>query len=578
MDTGQTARLTDLTEGPGSITWSPNGRQIAFTMFVPETRNPLPVEMPTPPEGADWGPPYKVIDDMSYRADGEPGFTKDGYTHVFVIPAEGGTPRQVTSGPHSFNGPVWMPDGRSILVSSNQRADAEREAADSEIYRVDVEAGEMTRLTYRYGPDGGPQPSPDGRLIAYTGYDDEYLGYQPNQLYVMNSDGSGSHMISGDFDRSVGEIAWAADGSGLFFSYDDEGNGKVGFMELNGSVTERVGNVQGLSTGRPYTGGQYSVAGNGSIAFTLGTPARPAELALAPPRGEVRRLTDLNSDLLGHKELGSVEEIWWESSYDGRRIQGWIMKPPGFDPSKKYPLILEIHGGPFAAYGDVFAAELQLYAAAGYVVLYTNPRGSTSYGAEFGNLIHHAYPSHDYDDLMSGVDAAIDQGYVDSDQLYVTGGSGGGVLSAWIVGHTDRFRAAVVQKPVINWYSFVLNADGIPFFYKYWFPGPPWEHMEQYMERSPLSYVGNVTTPTMVINGEVDYRTPISEAQQFYAGLQIAGVPSMLVRIPDASHGIAGKPSDLIGKVQYILAWFEKWNEDGEGDELNYPRLEGEGF
>ena len=257
-----------------------------------------------------------------------------------------------------------------------------------------------------------------------------------------------------------------------------------------------------------------------------------------------------------------MEEIWYESSFDSRRIQGWIVRPPGFDPSKKYPLILEIHGGPFSNYGDRFSAEAQLYAASGYVVLYTNPRGSTSYGQEFGNLIHHAYPSQDYDDLMSGVDALIELGYVDEDQLFVTGGSGGGVLSSWIVGHTDRFRAAVVQKPVINWYSFVLHADGPGFFYKYWFPGPPWEHMEQYMERSPLSYVGNVTTPTMLLTGEVDYRTPMSESEQYFAALQIEGVPSMLVRVPDASHGIASRPSNLVAKVQHILAWFEKWKND----------------
>ncbi len=559
MDTGQTGKLTNLTESPGSLTWSPDGTQVAFTMFVPEKRSPLAVEMPAPPEGADWGPPFRVIDDMSYRADGNPGFVRDGYTHLFVVPAEGGTPRQLTSGSFNHSSPAWMPDGRSILVSANRREDAEHEPADTEIYRVDVARGELTQLTRRYGPDGGPRPSPDGRLIAYTGYDDEHQGYQLTRLYLMNADGSGSRMISGDLDRSVGSIAWADDGSGLFFSYTDQGNGKVGFMDVQGTVGERVANVQGLSLGRPYTGGQYSVAGSGAVAFTLGTPSHPAELAVASPGGEVRQLTELNAELLGHRELGAVEEIWWESSYDGRRVHGWIVKPPGFDPSKDYPLVLEIHGGPFSSYGDVFAAEIQLYAAAGYVVLYTNPRGSTSYGEEFGNLIHHAYPSQDYDDLISGVDAVIERGYVDEDQLFVTGGSGGGVLSAWIVGHTDRFRAAVVQKPVINWYSFVLHADGVPFFYKYWFPGPPWEHMEHYMERSPLSYVGNVTTPTMLLTGERDYRTPMSESEQFYAGLQISGVPSMLVRVPDASHGIASKPSNLIGKVQHVLAWFEKW-------------------
>lgn len=565
MDTGQTARLTKLTESPGGLAWSPDGTRIAFTMFVPEQRRPLAVDMPTPPEGADWGPPFRVIDKMNYRADGNPGFVPDGYVHLFVIPAEGGTPRQLTSGAYNHTSPAWMPDGGSILISANRREDADHEPNDSEIYRVDVETGDLTELTDRYGPDANPHPSPDGRLIAYTGFDDELQGYQLNQLYVMDADGSNSRLVSGDFDRSVGSIAWAADGNGIFFSYDDHGNGKVGLMTLGGEGLEIVGSVQGLSTGRPYTGGQFSVAGDGIIAFTLGTPEHPAELAVTRRGGEdVRKLTELNADLLGHRELGAVEELWWESSYDGRRIQGWIVKPPGFDPSKKYPLILEIHGGPFSAYGDVFAAEIQLYASDGYVVLYTNPRGSTSYGQEFGNLIHHAYPSQDYDDLISGVDAVIDLGYVDEGRLYVTGGSGGGVLSAWIVGHTDRFRAAVVQKPVINWYSFVLHADGPGFFYKYWFPGPPWEHMEQYMERSPLSYVGNVTTPTMLLTGEQDYRTPMSESEQFYAGLQISGVPSMLVRVPDASHGIASKPSNLVGKVQHILAWFEKWGE-GEG-------------
>lgn len=564
MDTGQTAKLTNLAEGPGSLTWSPNGDQIAFTMFVPEERSPLAVEMPAPPEGADWGPPFRVIDKMDYRSDGTAGFVPDGHVHLFVIPAEGGTPRQLTRGPFNHDAPAWMPDGRSILVSANRREDADLEPQDSEIYRVDVETGEMTQLTHRYGPDQAPNPSPDGRQIAYVGFDDRLQGYQLTQLYLMNADGSGARVLSEGFDRSIVSVEWASDGSGLWVSYDDEGNGKVGFMDLQGVAEERVTSVQGLSTGRPYTGGQFSTSRNGSIAFTLGTPVHPAELALTSSGGgSVRQLTDLNADLLGHLELGAVEEIWYTSSFDGRRIQGWIVKPPGFDPSRKYPLVLEIHGGPFAAYGDVFAAEDQLYAAAGYVVLYANPRGSTSYGEEFGNLIHHAYPGHDYDDLMSGVDAVLERGYVDPDQLFVTGGSGGGVLSSWIVGHTDRFRAAVVQKPVINWYSFVLYADGPGFFYKYWFPGPPWEHMEQYMERSSLSYVGNVQTPTMLLVGEQDYRTPIAESEQFYAGLQIRGVPSMLVRIPDASHDIASKPSNLIGKVQHVLAWFEKWRREG---------------
>jgi acylaminoacyl-peptidase len=239
-------------------------------------------------------------------------------------------------------------------------------------------------------------------------------------------------------------------------------------------------------------------------------------------------------------------------------VQSWLIRPPGYDPAKKYPLILEIHGGPFANYGPRFAAELQLYAAAGYNVLFSNPRGSTSYGEEFGNLIHHAYPGRDYDDLMAAVDAAIASGGVDGDRLFVTGGSGGGVLTAWIVGSTERFRAAAVQKPVINWVSFALTADMPNFFYKYWFPAPPWEDPEAYWQRSPLSRVGNVKTPTMIVTGEQDFRTPISESEQFYQALRIRGVDTLLVRVPGAPHALDQRPSQLNARIAYILAWFAK--------------------
>ena len=273
------------------------------------------------------------------------------------------------------------------------------------------------------------------------------------------------------------------------------------------------------------------------------------------------RLTRLNEGLFSHKTLGAVQELRYKSSFDGRGIEGWIITPPGFDASKKYPLLLEIHGGPYADYGDRWTAELQLYAQAGYVVLYTNPRGSTSYGESFGNAINHDYPNHDYDDLMSGVDAVIAKGWVSPDSLFVTGGSGGGVLTAWIVGHTHRFRAAVVQKPVINWYSWVLTADLSEYALTYWFTGAPWEQMEHYMKYSPISYVGNVTTPTMLITGEVDYRTPSEEAEQFYAALKLRKVPAALVRVPNASHEIAAVPSHMMAKVAYVLGWLDKWKK-----------------
>jgi acylaminoacyl-peptidase len=228
-------------------------------------------------------------------------------------------------------------------------------------------------------------------------------------------------------------------------------------------------------------------------------------------------------------------------------------------PGAKYPMILEIHGGPFSHYGPRFAAEMQLYAAAGYVVVYANPRGSGSYGEDFATEIHHNYPGKDYDDLMSVVDDVIAGGFIDERNLFVTGGSAGGIMTAWIVGKTDRFRAAVSAKPVINWMSFALTTDRYSYFYKYWFPAPPWEAPDHYHKFSPLSLVGNVKTPTMLLTGEDDYRTPMSESEQFFQALKIRKIDTVLVRFPSTSHGITKRPSNLISKVAHILEWFERY-------------------
>jgi acylaminoacyl-peptidase len=555
MDTGQTARLSRVVSSPRDIAWSPDGRYIAFSMLVPALSDEF-ASMPPKPEGAEWAKPAKVIRKLRYRSDGA-GYLKDGYSHLFVLSADGGTPRQITSGDFNHRGGRWTPDGRSLVFSANRHEDWEYEPRNNEIYEVSVSSRQIKALTDRKGPDNSPVISPDGKKIAYLGYDDRYQGYQVTRLYLMNRDGSGKRLVTGDFDRDVENLNWSEDGRGLFFQYDEHGNTKIGFVTLDGKVETLAGDVGGTSLGRPYSAGAYSVAENGTVAFTCSRPDFPADVAVSRQGAQATRLTRLNEDLLGNKELATIEEIWFKSSFDGRKVQGWVAKPPGIEPSNTYPLILEIHGGPFANYGDRFAAEIQLYAAAGYVVLYVNPRGSTSYGEEFGNLIHHNYPGQDYDDLMSGVDAVIADGFVDEEQLFVTGGSGGGVLSSWIVGKTGRFSAAVVAKPVINWYSWSLTADHYAFFYKYWFPGPPWEHMEHYMKRSPLSLVGNVTTPTMLLTGEVDYRTPMSESEQYYQALKLRRVDTALVRIPGASHGIADRPSQLIAKVAHILKWFE---------------------
>jgi dipeptidyl aminopeptidase/acylaminoacyl peptidase len=295
------------------------------------------------------------------------------------------------------------------------------------------------------------------------------------------------------------------------------------------------------------------------VAVTTGDPLHPSDVGIASAGG-VRRLTHLNESLLGSKALAQVQKLPVTSSYDQRSIDAWMVTPADFDPAKKYPLILEIHGGPFSAYGPNFSTDDQLYAAGGYVVLYTNPRGSTSYGEEFADQIDKAYPGHDYDDLMSAVDAAIATGHVDQGNLFVTGGSGGGVLTAWIVGKTDRFRAAAAQKPVIDWASFGLTSDISNFLSPYWFAKKPWEDPTGYWSRSPLSLVGNVKTPTLVVVGSEDYRTPVSEAEQYYTALQLRGVPTALVKVPGASHGgIAARPSQSAAKASAILAWFNRY-------------------
>ncbi len=556
LDTGQEAKLTQLPRSPSGLTWSPDGKQIAFSMLVPDSPEPF-VKMPDKPKDAEWAEPAKVISKLTYRRDGR-GYLEDGFSQLFVLPAEGGTPRQVTSGDFNHNSaPVWTPDGQSLIFSANRHDDWEFEILNSEIYEVELTSGAIKALTDRFGPDESPAISPDGKHIANVGFDDQRRGYETRKIYVMNRDGSGSKLLSGSLDRSAGSLVWDAKGEGLYFRYSDQGDTKIGYIGLDGNVETLTGGVGGLSLGRPYSSGSFTVSQNGHIAFTHTSPDHPADVATCVRGQASRRITALNDDLLNFRTLGPVEEIWFPSSFDGRKIQGWIVKPPDFDADKKYPLILEIHGGPFADYGNRFAAELQLYAAAGYVVLYTNPRGSTSYGQEFGNLIHHNYPSEDYDDLMSGVDAVIKQGYVDPKRLFVTGGSGGGVLTSWIIGKTDRFAAAVVAKPVINWTSFALTADLYTFFYRYWFADYPWNDPQEYMRRSPLSLVGNVKTPTMLLTGEADYRTPISETEQYYQALKLCKVETVMVRVPEASHSIASRPSRLIIKVAHILKWFD---------------------
>ncbi len=552
-----TVRVTGLPDSPSAITWSPDGKSIAYVMRVPGEPMKLG-KAPDKPEGADWAKPLEVIDRIDYRSDGG-GYVEPGYDHVFLVSADGGPSRQLTSGDYQHGGPLsWSPDGRTLLFSAVRKPDWQREVFDPEIYALDLASGAIRALTDRRGPDVAPVISPDGTRVAYLGYDDRRLSYQNTLLYVMNRDGSGARAITAGLDRSIDRVEWAADGRSLYAQYDERGVNRVARITLDGKMTELVSGLTGTAFDRPYSGGDFSVSRNGIIAFTSGSALRPADLSVVSG-GKARRLTALNDDFLAHKSLGQVRELAVKAP-DGREVPAWLVTPPGYQAGQKVPLVLEIHGGPHTAYGPHFSTDDQLYAAAGYAVLYTNPRGSTSYGEQFAQLIHHKYPGDDYGDLMAAVDAAIASGAADPDNLFVTGGSGGGVLTSWIVGKTDRFRGAATQKPVINWVSEALTMDNTLFTSRYWFPKLPWEDPMGYWNRSPLSLVGNVKTPTLVVVGSEDYRTPVSEAEQYYAALQIRGVPTALVKVPGASHGgIAARPSQSAAKAAAIIAWFDRY-------------------
>jgi len=563
LDSGQTARITNLQNSPSNVSWSPNGKWLAFSMFKPIAGNSAFKDMPKKPKGAKWAGMAKYIDKTTYRSNGR-GFVKPGYQHIYIVPSDGGSARQVTQGNYHHSGAInWTADSKNIIIAGDRHDDWEYRPYESDIYQISISDGSVKALTERAGPDFEPRISPNGTSIAYFRVDDRKLSSQNPDVFVMSADGKKSKNLTKGIDRKLANLQWSHDGKGLYFSYDDHGQKQLAYVSIKGKLTKLKIKLGSQSLGRPYTSGDYRVVGKNKLVYTQGNNQQPADLAFVNHKKSKKlktvQLTHLNDDLLANKKLASVQAITVKSSVDNRNIEAWIALPADFDANKKYPLILEIHGGPHAAYGPNFSSEIQLMVAKGYVVVWANPRGSTSYGEEFANLIHHNYPSSDYDDLMAVVDGVIAQGYVDKEQLFVTGGSGGGVLTAWIVGKTNRFRAAVVAKPVINWLSFALTADAYTYYTQYWMPGMPWEQVEHLWKHSPLSLVGNVKTPTMLITGEVDYRTPMSETEQFYQALRLLKVDSAMVRIPKAHHGIAAKPSNLIQKVGNIIAWFDKY-------------------
>ncbi len=555
---GPGSQISNLTEAPSNLAWAPDGKSLAFNVNVPVPPDPeFRIPMPTPPKGAKWVEPPKIVTRLNFRRD-RIGYTDTYYTQIFVISADGGEARQVTTGDWNASAPAFSGDGQWVAFTSLRVPDAEHAFRHSEIYAANVSTGAVKELTHASGTNGGPVYSPDGRYVAYVHGDSvNHSDWAEAKIWVMNADGSGAHAVSASLDRPVLNPQWAPDGRGVYFNVQSEGSENLYYASLAGQV-------------RPVTTGTHlltvtDISQNGTAVGIRTTPMLPNDVVTfaLPASGTVSSFaqrTNVNASILAGKELGTTEQIWYPS-LGGLRIQGWIVKPPDFDPHKKYPLILHIHGGPQAMFNVAFNFGNQDEAAHGYVVLYVNPRGSTGYGEKFTNLIDNDYPDKDFDDLMAGVDTVVGRGYIDTKNMFVYGCSGGGVLTAWTVGHTDRFAAAVVQCPVIDWISFVGVTDGAGWYEN--FAKPFWVDPSEWLRRSPITYVGNVKTPTLLMTGVLDLRTPIPQTEEFYRALALRGVPTAMLRMNNEYHGTSSTPSNYLRTQLYVRGWFARWSTEG---------------
>jgi dipeptidyl aminopeptidase/acylaminoacyl peptidase len=562
---GPATQITHVAEAPRNARWSPDGKSVAFSAFVPDQEK-WTISMPSEPKGAKWTSAPRVVSTLHYRQD-QIGFLEDGYTHLFVVPAEGGTPRQLTTGKWNVGAGElrggasidWAPDSMSIVFDGNRSPDTDMLYEASQIYVVDVASGTIRDLVTKAGNWGRPAVSPDGRTVAFSGHPPSGRSHTVSDLFVIPLSGGGSDMrkISADYDRDPINIRWAPDGSGVYFDADDSGARNVQLASL-------VGGVKPVTSGRrmlSFDSMSKDLIAAG-VSSDLSHPQDVVKVNLRHP-GQVATLTDVNGDVLHGIQLAKIDEVTYTSTGNAK-VMGWIVKPPSFDASKKYPLILEIHGGPFGNYNVGFNYMFQNFAANGFVVLVTNPRGSTGYGSEFINGIDHNYPGPDYDDLMAGVDTVVGRGYIDTTRMYVSGCSGGGVLSSWVIGHTDRFAAAAVRCPVIDWISMAGHTD-IPLFTYSFFKKPFWEDPSDWLSHSSLMSVGKVTTPTLLMTGVLDRRTPMPQTEEYYSALKVRGVPTKLLEFNDEYHGTGSKPSNYIRTQLYMMSWFNKFTRQSGG-------------